>query len=190
MATRKGVASSGLFDRNWYLDQYSDVRSAGIDPVLHYLDYGAREGRNPSAQFDTALYLSRYPDVADFRHQSPPPLHTTRREGRAVSGGQLRRDLRAMSSAEGRVDHDVSGDQLEACFDRVRREWAILGRKEPYWSVSSQDRHKIARLARKRRKNFLLPGTTPFFNWKVVLHGPGESFPRAFVSNLAAGPAA
>src|SRR5947207_1343338 len=62
---RRAISLSGLFDRNWYLNHYSDVRIAAVDPVSHYLDYGAKEGRNPSALFDTAWYLSKYPDVAN-----------------------------------------------------------------------------------------------------------------------------
>ena len=59
----KLLASSGLFDRDWYLDQYPDVRVAGIDPVKHYLAFGASEGRNPSPLFDCHWYLQQNPDV-------------------------------------------------------------------------------------------------------------------------------
>jgi lipopolysaccharide biosynthesis protein/GT2 family glycosyltransferase len=58
------IASSDLFDRSWYLEQYPDVRASGADPALHYLEQGASEGRNPSALFDTQWYLEQYPDVA------------------------------------------------------------------------------------------------------------------------------
>jgi hypothetical protein len=34
-----------------------------MDPVKHYLKYGAREGRDPCACFSTSGYISRYPDV-------------------------------------------------------------------------------------------------------------------------------
>jgi GT2 family glycosyltransferase len=57
------LAGSDLFDPAWYLDRYRDVRSVGADPVLHYLDSGAAEGRDPSARFDTEWYLRRNPDV-------------------------------------------------------------------------------------------------------------------------------
>ncbi|MBE7209746.1 MAG: hypothetical protein INR65_01890 [Gluconacetobacter diazotrophicus] len=36
------------FDTRWYLDRYPDVRRAGINPFLHYVLYGHREGRVPS----------------------------------------------------------------------------------------------------------------------------------------------
>jgi hypothetical protein len=53
------------FDRDWYLTQNPDVASAGVDPLRHYLEFGAREKRDPSPFFDTAWYLAHNPDVAD-----------------------------------------------------------------------------------------------------------------------------
>jgi GT2 family glycosyltransferase len=55
---------SRLFDRDWYLEIYPDVAAAGVDPVQHYIECGAREGRNPNRFFDTKWYLERYVDVA------------------------------------------------------------------------------------------------------------------------------
>ena len=52
------IARSGLFDREWYLKSYPDVVARGIDPVRHYVAYGAREGRNPSPSFSTRGYLA------------------------------------------------------------------------------------------------------------------------------------
>ena len=57
------IASSSLFDRDWYLAQYADVRRADVDPVLHYLQHGASEGRDPSLLFDTDWYLQQNLDV-------------------------------------------------------------------------------------------------------------------------------
>ena len=45
----KLVKRSGLFDAAWYLGHYSDVASSGIDPLRHYVECGAREGRAPNA---------------------------------------------------------------------------------------------------------------------------------------------
>ena len=52
-----------LFDRVWYLTQYSDVSTSEMDPFGHYLRYGVKEGRNPNSLFDTKWYLDRNPDV-------------------------------------------------------------------------------------------------------------------------------
>ena len=56
---------SAEFDREYYLKCNPDVVQAGVDPVNHYFEYGAREGRNPSPVFVTEFYLERYPDVIE-----------------------------------------------------------------------------------------------------------------------------
>jgi glycosyltransferase involved in cell wall biosynthesis len=58
------VAKSGQLDPAWYLATYPDVGRAGLDPIEHYVAYGAAENRNPSPHFDTAAYLLENPDVA------------------------------------------------------------------------------------------------------------------------------
>jgi len=87
------LKKSGLFDEEWYLAEYTDVASAGVvDPVVHYLRYGAAEGRNPSPHFDTRFYLESHPDVAAAGLN--PLVHFVkfgREEGRkpAKQGGAL-----------------------------------------------------------------------------------------------------
>lgn len=57
------IRESGLFDEDWYLLQYPDVVESGVDPILHYLKFGAYEGRFPNPEFDSAWYLEEYEDV-------------------------------------------------------------------------------------------------------------------------------
>jgi GT2 family glycosyltransferase/predicted nucleic acid-binding Zn-ribbon protein len=56
----QAVMNSPLFDVAWYREQYPDV--AGRDPIVHYLTYGAWEGRNPHPLFDSRWYLEQYRD--------------------------------------------------------------------------------------------------------------------------------
>lgn len=58
------IRCSGLFDEEYYLRKYPDVKQAGVCPIEHYLTCGWTEGRNPSTRFDTNAYLSDNPDVA------------------------------------------------------------------------------------------------------------------------------
>ena len=62
-ATFRLVAA--VFDSDFYLAMYRDVRKSGIDPVVHYLQSGWREGRDPSPTFKTADYLSAHPELRD-----------------------------------------------------------------------------------------------------------------------------
>jgi len=52
-----------MFDANYYLNNNPDVAKSGMDPLLHFIQFGWKENRNPDAQFDVAYYLETYPDV-------------------------------------------------------------------------------------------------------------------------------
>ncbi|MBD8507590.1 glycosyltransferase [Hoyosella sp. G463] len=58
------LSSSVWFDTAWYLRQYPDVASSGVDAVAHYQAFGAREGRDPGPRFSTSFYLEGNRDVA------------------------------------------------------------------------------------------------------------------------------
>ena len=53
------VANSGLFDAEYYLSANPEIAALNIDPLLHYVEQGAREGRRPSSDFDVAFYLEQ-----------------------------------------------------------------------------------------------------------------------------------
>ena len=58
------LARSELFDPGWYSARYADVAASGMDPALHYLQYGRAERRHPGPDFDAAYYLDQAADVA------------------------------------------------------------------------------------------------------------------------------
>lgn len=92
------LRESELFDVDYYLGQNPDVRKSGIDPVLHYIRSGARDGRDPSAAFSTNSYLERYPDVANAGMN--PLVHYLRiglDEGRLLNPFESDADLIAAS---------------------------------------------------------------------------------------------
>jgi O-antigen biosynthesis protein len=53
------LAQSGLFDAAYYLRRNPDVAALNIDPLLHYVERGAQEGRDPRPDFDAAFYLQQ-----------------------------------------------------------------------------------------------------------------------------------
>ena len=42
-----GLNPSRDFDSIWYLEQNNDVKKAGMNPFVHYIKYGKKEGRLP-----------------------------------------------------------------------------------------------------------------------------------------------
>ena len=57
------LRGAGGVDANWYRYRYPDVAKAKVEPALHYLLYGAYEGRDPNADFSTLDYIRQHPDV-------------------------------------------------------------------------------------------------------------------------------
>ncbi len=80
---RELIASSKLFDREWYLKRNPDVLVAKVDPLLHYLRHGGFEGRDPGGAFSSSWYLAQNLDV--LQAGVNPLVHYLRygeREGR------------------------------------------------------------------------------------------------------------
>jgi hypothetical protein len=64
LAQAKQIAASGVLDPEWYFSHYPDAAMTGLDPALHYLLHGAREGHDPGPQFRTQRYLERHSELA------------------------------------------------------------------------------------------------------------------------------
>jgi hypothetical protein len=71
VAVRAALDASGLFDVNFYLASYPDVRGSGEDPLDHFIAYGWREGRRPNPYFDPNWYRARYLSVATEADTNP-----------------------------------------------------------------------------------------------------------------------
>ena len=51
------------FDAVYYRYWYRDVEMFGAAPLVHYVTFGWKEGRDPSAGFSSSGYLTANPDV-------------------------------------------------------------------------------------------------------------------------------
>jgi SAM-dependent methyltransferase len=79
------LRSCGLFDRDYYLAQNPDVAGASVDPIRHYVWYGAAEGRNPSPHFETSAYIASHPEL--IHSGMNPLLHYVLHEGNKEAAG-------------------------------------------------------------------------------------------------------
>ncbi|MDO5824899.1 MAG: glycosyltransferase [Methanosphaera sp.] len=59
------IEKSGLFDKEYYLEKYDEVKYYLVNPIEHYVTKGAYEGKNPSKSFNSNYYLYHNPDVND-----------------------------------------------------------------------------------------------------------------------------
>ena len=62
----RSIKRNQLFDIGYYLYNNPDVMQSGDDPIMHYIYYGYKEGRNPSADFDGDYYLQNNPELMDL----------------------------------------------------------------------------------------------------------------------------
>nr|CAA6828253.1 MAG: O-linked GlcNAc transferase [uncultured Thiotrichaceae bacterium] len=51
-----------LFDVSWYLHQYPDVQQSSLNPLVHFIKFGAKELRTPHPLFASPYYSEQYPE--------------------------------------------------------------------------------------------------------------------------------
>ena len=59
------IKASAMFDEVFYKGAYPDIKESGVDPLGHYIRFGANENRNPNSFFDTKYYRETYSDVPE-----------------------------------------------------------------------------------------------------------------------------
>ncbi len=63
-AGRNSFSPHAFFDIQFYTRKYPDIAESKINPLLHYIKYGALEKRDPHPLFSTKNYMENYPDIA------------------------------------------------------------------------------------------------------------------------------
>jgi|GEM_PF-1082885 len=103
LANRQSAQFSPVeeFDTAYYNEKYPDVAPAVVDIFEHYLNYGHREDRNPSAIFDTRFYRARYlrnseenPFLHYLQHRGEPGIYPSMPDHESTVARQLRRFAR------------------------------------------------------------------------------------------------
>lgn len=83
------ILASGLFDVTWYTTTYPDLANITMDPVEHFVKYGAFEGRSPGPNFNTRKYTKEHPNL--LIDQINPLLHfLDNRDGVKAANTQTR----------------------------------------------------------------------------------------------------
>lgn len=111
----------GLFDKDYYLANYPDVREAGVDPLDHYLKLGWLEGRNPSATFDTNFYVRMH--LSGAPQETCPLIHYVeagKAAGLATSAGLPVSESADAANAEALVEDSFDTEYYLASYPDVR----------------------------------------------------------------------
>ncbi len=84
------ISRSGIFDRRWYLREYPDVAASGMNPLWHFLCYGAFEGRTPNPRHTAGTYpIGPTPGFADPRFRHPNVLRKAKRANQKKRNSEL-----------------------------------------------------------------------------------------------------
>ena len=118
-AATRIIRESGAFDEAYYLATYTDIKAPGVDPIEHWVRFGAREGRNPCGTFSTRYYLRLM--RRHTRANINPLVHYLLR-GRALG---LETTRPALVSATVRVD------DLYASYSRAEKGRDYVGEAKP-----------------------------------------------------------
>jgi len=165
------LSASGLFDRDWYLEHNADIRASGVDPLVHYVNHGAAEGRDPNPFFDSDWYLERN---ADVRRAKANPLQHYVNHGAAEG-----RDPSPLFDNDWYIDAnpDIRSAGLNPLAHYLhhgaaegRRPRPDLNRKgyqewiEAYDTISARDVAEMKRFAASFAKRPLLSIVMPVYN--------------------------
>ncbi|HEX6119471.1 MAG TPA: hypothetical protein VFZ03_08455 [Dongiaceae bacterium] len=66
------IAAGGGFDSAWYASHYTDVAGAAADPLMHFVRFGAPEGRDPAPRCSTKQHLHALLEAGE-KIKSPAP---------------------------------------------------------------------------------------------------------------------
>jgi hypothetical protein len=66
------IAASGTFDSDWYASHYKDVARSAADPLMHFVRFGAPEGRDPAPHCSTKEHLHAMLETGE-RIKPPAP---------------------------------------------------------------------------------------------------------------------
>ncbi len=90
------LRSSPLLDPIWYRENYSDLSSKPLDVAVHYLTFGAAEGRNPGPNFNNLSADAPALDpFSTIRGGNPPHMIVNLRLNNGIGDGTVSRKISA-----------------------------------------------------------------------------------------------
>ena len=130
----KLLRNSVFFDKNFYLLSNPDVKAAGFDAAVHYLQFGGKEGRDPGPHFSEARYRALSPDVAATSLSALEHYETYgRKGGRRLLAPEPRRDQ--LGPDDGSAGATANMNALYHYESRGRGEGRLLSYQQTAISV-------------------------------------------------------
>ena len=150
----EGLMASPNFDCEAYSTAYPDVRAAKMNPLIHYLRYGIREGRSPGlSSVERSIVRQTVDDVKDLdpeieaTHQLFPPHYIKCSINRSMPIGRVPAAWRELfRDLPSQIDHIVFAPWLVrggadlACVNIVRAAQETRGMHKVLLVITDHDR--------------------------------------------------
>ena len=118
-----------------------------LTPAIVRLTFRLVLGRPP--ENEAAITANQgFPSAESLKKAMVATSEFERKQLPSLMGGALN-TLRKLPK---RIDYDVSPEQIELLFERLRAQWTKLGETEPHWSVLSDPIYKAATFAENEEK--------------------------------------
>jgi GT2 family glycosyltransferase len=168
--SRAGHSPNPYFDTAWYVSNYSDVRTSGVDPFQHYLDFGIAEGRRGGpAQWDEDSFDAddgvsaddpqAQADAAPAPQPAPPPESPA-----AIEAAELAKMAADFDEAFYRdANRDIDFSTIRPIEHFARYGWRENRDPSPHFSIKGYFHHN---------PDVREAGMNPFLHY--VLNGAGE----------------
>jgi predicted SAM-dependent methyltransferase len=145
-----------LFDGDFYLNHYPDLKNSNIDPLEHYIYFGWKERKNPSKKFDGNYYLRKYHDVRES--ETNPLIHYVlygRDEGRFPNH-------QAEINSPQNITENLQGNikNLENSISRLNKKLNLI-ESVLYDIINGSNKEKYCPICKKTFLAFLPFGVNP-----------------------------
>ena len=180
----RAIKRNHLFDVEYYLKNNPDVRSSGIDTLIHYLYYGYKEGRNPSCKFDGNYYLKKHMDVK--KSNLNPLIHYSLYgidEGRKVSVDiyQNKKELLYLETLKKNINNEITDQNFcplcKSHFPAFLPGGVKLRVNAQCPNCGSLERHRLSYLFLQEKTNVFKD------NIKMIHFAPERILAEIFLAN-------
>ena len=169
---------SGLFDEQYYKNQWHDVDWEGVDPIEHYITVGWKEGRDPRPDFSVDDYVQKN---ANLRNLDIEPLYhwlTSRKklstnETAYIATSEDMSDITRVRETVASIFDttfyfmqapEVAGLNVDPVEHYVMKGWRIPLDPHPDFSVS---------LYLKNNPDIAARGIEPYYHWISIGRNSG-----------------
>lgn len=133
------IKSFSLFDEEYYLKKYPNIKESRLSPLDHYIYHGYKERKTPSKTFDGNYYLKKYPDV---KNSNENPLIHYVLYGKEESRFKNEKD-ESQSPERLNLKLKKQGEKIEKHLKKIRKQRKQIQKHEKRLQIQEKEKKQI-----------------------------------------------